>query len=235
MKIDLAKLALYGGLLVVGLLAPFAFPNYTFQLAVLWVMILFALTWDVMGGQMGYNSLGNIFFFGAGMYTSAIVQIGLYYDVALYTTSRGAIKISFTAEQYYTGLGLGIIAAGRLQCLGGAQHLKSKFGGGYTIEISVGELHAAALPAAFGALFPGAQLSEHHVGKYRYALPQPGQTVLASALTSAPGGLLHAPVSSDLPVSTLCMGQRVPEDIAPATRGRILDYIAPRGNTQLAS
>ena len=67
------------------------------------------------------------------------------------------------------------------------------------------------------------------------ALPQPGQTVLASALTSAPGGLLHAPVSSDLPVSTLCMGQRVPEDIAPATRGRILDYIAPRGNTQLAS
>ena len=67
---------------------------------------------------------------------------------------------------------VGIIAAGRLQCLGGAQHLKSKFGGGYTIEISVGELHAAALPAAFGALFPGAQLSEHHVGKYRYALPQ---------------------------------------------------------------
>ena len=28
-------------------------------------MILFALTWDVMGGQMGYNSLGNIVFFGA--------------------------------------------------------------------------------------------------------------------------------------------------------------------------
>jgi ABC-type multidrug transport system ATPase subunit len=66
---------------------------------------------------------------------------------------------------------VGIIATGRLQCLGGAQHLKSKFGGGYTIEISVGELHAAALPAAFGALFPGAQLSEQHVGKYRYSLP----------------------------------------------------------------
>jgi branched-chain amino acid transport system permease protein len=112
MTIDPAKLALYGGLLVIGVIAPFVFPNYTFQLAVLWVMILFALTWDVMGGQMGYNSLGNIFFFGAGMYASAIVQIGLYYDVALYTTSRGAIKISFTAEQYYTGLGLGVIAAG---------------------------------------------------------------------------------------------------------------------------
>ena len=34
---------------------------------------------------------------------------------------------------------VGIIAMGRLQCLGGTQHLKSKFGGGYTIELSVGE------------------------------------------------------------------------------------------------
>jgi branched-chain amino acid transport system permease protein len=116
MKIDPAKLALYGGILVIGLFAPIMFPNYTLQLAVLWVMILFALTWDVMGGQMGYNSLGNIFFFGAGMYASAIVQIGLYYDVGLYTAARGAVKVSFTSDQYYTGLFLGIIAAG-LVCI----------------------------------------------------------------------------------------------------------------------
>ena len=51
-------------LLVAGVIAPFLFPAYTFQIAMLWVMILFALTWDIMGGQMGYNSLGNIFFFG---------------------------------------------------------------------------------------------------------------------------------------------------------------------------
>ncbi len=46
-------------------------------------------------------------------------------------------------------------------------------------------------------------------------------------LTKAPGGLLHGTVSTELPVSTLCMGQRVPEDIAPATAGRILDHLAP--------
>ncbi len=46
-------------------------------------------------------------------------------------------------------------------------------------------------------------------------------------LTNAPGGLVHGTVSTELPVSTLCMGQRVPEDIAPATAGRILDYLAP--------
>jgi branched-chain amino acid transport system permease protein len=112
MSITHQKILLYVGLLLAGILAPFVFPNYTFQITVLWVMILFALTWDILGGQMGYNSLGNIFFFGAGMYVSAIVQIGLYYDVASYTASYGAVKVDFTSDQYFTGLFLGIIAAG---------------------------------------------------------------------------------------------------------------------------
>jgi branched-chain amino acid transport system permease protein len=102
---------LCGAILVAGIAAPFVFPNYTFQLAVLWIMILFALTWDTMGGQMGYNSLGNILFFGAGMYISAVLQIGLYYDVASYTAHFGAIKIDFTPTQYFTGLAVGVIAA----------------------------------------------------------------------------------------------------------------------------
>jgi len=101
----------YAALLIVSLAAPFLFPNYMFQLAVLWIMVLFALTWDILGGQMGYNSLGNILFFGAGMYISTVVQIGLYYNVAEYTAHFGAIKIDFDMQQYYTGLVLGIIAA----------------------------------------------------------------------------------------------------------------------------
>ena len=105
------KLAGYAAIIAFGLLAPYLFPNYTFQLAVLWIMVLFALTWDVMGGQMGYNSLGNIFFFGAGMYICAVVQIGLYYDVAEYTAHFGAVRIDFTPQQYFTGLALGIAAA----------------------------------------------------------------------------------------------------------------------------
>jgi branched-chain amino acid transport system permease protein len=105
------RIALYGIILAAGILAPFAFEAYRLQIAVLWVMILFALTWDIMGGQMGYNSLGNIFFFGAGMYICSIVQIGLYYDVAEYTAHYGAVAIEYDAQQYFTGLGLGIVAA----------------------------------------------------------------------------------------------------------------------------
>ena len=102
---------LQGAVLLFGLLAPFVFPNYTLQISVLWVMVLFALTWDTMGGQMGYNSLGNIFFFGAGMYVCAVVQIGLFYDVGAYTSAFGAVKVDFTPAQYFTGLALGLIAA----------------------------------------------------------------------------------------------------------------------------
>ena len=103
--------ALYGGILAASIAAPLVFPDYTFQFSVLWVMILFALTWDMLGGQMGYNSLGNIFFFGAGMYLCAIIQIGLYYDVAEYTAASGEIKVDITPPQYFLGLFLGIVAA----------------------------------------------------------------------------------------------------------------------------
>ena len=102
---------LYGPLLVFGLVAPFLFPDYSSQIAVLWVMVLFALTWDIMGGQMGYNSLGNIVFFGIGMYASAVVQIALVYDVGAYTSAFGAIRVDFTAAQYFTGMALGLVVA----------------------------------------------------------------------------------------------------------------------------
>lgn len=103
--------ALHVAILVAGLAAPFLFPAHTTQVAVLWIFILFALTWDIMGGQMGYNSLGNILFFGFGMYICAIVQIGMFYDVAEYTAAFGAIKVDFTNREYYLGLVLGLGAA----------------------------------------------------------------------------------------------------------------------------
>ena len=100
------------GLLVAGIAAPLLLPDYSNELALLWLMILFALTWDILGGQMGYNSLGNIFFFGVGMYISAIVQIGLFYDVGMYTSGARTTHITFTTFQYFSGLGLGLLAAG---------------------------------------------------------------------------------------------------------------------------
>ena len=62
---------------------------------------------------MGYNSLGNIAFFGVGMYVSAIVQISFFYEggVGEYTSAMGSIKPEFTDAEYFYGLFLGIIVA----------------------------------------------------------------------------------------------------------------------------
>jgi len=113
----MAQIALAIFYLAVGILGPFLFPAYTNQIALMWLMIVFAQTWDMLGGQMGYNSLGNILFFGAGMYISAVCQVGLYFDVGDYTDAAGLASVSFTASQYYTGLTVGIIVAGVLSSL----------------------------------------------------------------------------------------------------------------------
>ena len=104
----------YGGLALFGVFGPILFPDYTLSIAYLWMMVLMASTWDILGGQMGYNSLGNITFFGAGMYISAIVQISMFYDggMAEYTSAMGSIKPEFTDAEYFNGLYLGIICAG---------------------------------------------------------------------------------------------------------------------------
>ena len=108
------SILIHAAVLLGGILLPLSdtFEPYTFQFAVLWIMILFAQTWDIMGGQMGYFSFGNIFFFGAGMYICILIQIGLYYDVAEYTAHFGAVRIDFTPAQYFIGIALGLAAAG---------------------------------------------------------------------------------------------------------------------------
>ena len=68
---------------------------------------------------------------------------------------------------------IGIMTAGRLQCLGGQQHLKSKYGGGYTLELRVADDAADALPARMTRLFPGARLDASHAGKLTYELRKP--------------------------------------------------------------
>ncbi len=101
-----------GLLLAFGLIGPFLFPAYIQQITLLWIMVLFALTWDAMGGQMGYNSLGNIFFFGAGMYICAVAQIMVAgYDVGEYTSAFGAIQVDISDGQYFAGLFIGLIVA----------------------------------------------------------------------------------------------------------------------------
>lgn len=106
------KIIFYIAILAVTVVAPFLFPGFRTQLATLWLMIIVALTWDMTGGQMGYNSLGNIFFYGTGMYVAAVIAIGLVYDVGDYTSAAGGGIQAFTDTQYFTGIFLGTIGAG---------------------------------------------------------------------------------------------------------------------------
>lgn len=111
MKSTALKPVLHAGLLALAVLAPLLLPEYKTQLTFLCIMIVFALCWDIMGGQMGYNSFGNIVFFGVGMYACASTQVGLYYDLAQYTAASGAITVDLTAQQYFTGFTLGLLFA----------------------------------------------------------------------------------------------------------------------------
>ena len=59
--------SIYLSLAIFGVLGPILFPSYTLSIAYLWMMVLMASTWDILGGQTGYNSLGNITFFVTGI------------------------------------------------------------------------------------------------------------------------------------------------------------------------
>ena len=47
---------LYAGLIILGLAGAFIFPAYKLQMSFLYILIVLAMTWDVQGGQMGYNT-----------------------------------------------------------------------------------------------------------------------------------------------------------------------------------
>ena len=112
MNLSRNKTILYALILAFTFISPFAFPAFGTQLATLWLMIIVALTWDMTGGQMGYNSLGNIFFYGTGMYVAALIAIGMVYDVGDYTNAAGGGIYKFTDLQYFGGLALGVLGAG---------------------------------------------------------------------------------------------------------------------------
>lgn len=102
--------------MAVGLLfsaaAPWLFPTYVTLLAFVWLMIVLSLSWDIVGGQMGYNSFGNIFFFGLGMYVCAVVQRDLFSSgVDRFADAADAMIKPLTQSEYFISLGLGSILA----------------------------------------------------------------------------------------------------------------------------
>ncbi|MBT4932262.1 MAG: branched-chain amino acid ABC transporter permease [Rhodospirillaceae bacterium] len=100
---------LYGGILLIGIFLPLALPAFQTQISVMWMMVTFALTWDILGGRMGYNSFGNIVFFGVGMYAAASVQHELYFDIGQFEVISDQFNLQLTPDKYLFGLGLGMI------------------------------------------------------------------------------------------------------------------------------
>ncbi|SVA56047.1 uncharacterized protein METZ01_LOCUS108901 [marine metagenome] len=98
-------------MLVLGLTAPFLFPAFKVQISFMLILIILAMTWDVQGGQMGYNSFGNILFFGIGMYLCASIQIGMFFPLAEWTESGGEKTFLHTPTQYFQGLAVGLVFA----------------------------------------------------------------------------------------------------------------------------
>ncbi|KAM9329361.1 phospholipid-transporting ATPase ABCA1 [Gastrophryne carolinensis] len=67
---------------------------------------------------------------------------------------------------------MAIMVNGRFRCLGSVQHLKNKFGDGYTIVVRIGGANPDLKPVEdfFSHAFPGSVLKEKHRGMLQYQL-----------------------------------------------------------------
>jgi ABC-type multidrug transport system ATPase subunit len=65
---------------------------------------------------------------------------------------------------------IGIMVAGRLRCLGNAQHLKNKYGQGYQLDVNTDSKHAEDLLNGIAKLFPNSKLLERHDGVMKFQL-----------------------------------------------------------------
>ncbi|KAM4888021.1 phospholipid-transporting ATPase ABCA7 [Thomomys bottae] len=74
---------------------------------------------------------------------------------------------------------LAIMVNGRFRCLGSGQHLKSRFGSGHTLTLSVPADQTERAAAFVAATFPGAELREAHGSRLRFQLPPGGRCALS--------------------------------------------------------
>jgi branched-chain amino acid transport system permease protein len=92
------KLLAFGA--VAGALPPLLGLEQGYYMTVISEMYLFAilaLSWDIVGGQTGYPSFGNMAFFGIGAYTTAILVKDFTVAVPLAMVAAGLIAVAFAA------------------------------------------------------------------------------------------------------------------------------------------
>ncbi|NXT21650.1 ABCA1 protein, partial [Syrrhaptes paradoxus] len=66
---------------------------------------------------------------------------------------------------------MAIMVNGRFRCLGSVQHLKNRFGDGYTVVVRAGSPGPAAVQSLMQSRFPGIVLQERHGGLLQFQLP----------------------------------------------------------------
>ncbi len=106
--------------LAIAIAARLLLPNNMTQLVDVMVFILIALAWDMLGGQMGYNSFGNILFFGIGMYLLATIQVWAGgFSLAVYNSAMGGNLQSFVldAPTFMASLVVGLVIVALLNFL----------------------------------------------------------------------------------------------------------------------
>ncbi|NXT49031.1 ABCA1 protein, partial [Pluvianellus socialis] len=74
---------------------------------------------------------------------------------------------------------MAIMVNGRFRCLGSVQHLKNRFGDGYTVVVRVGGPGPGPVETLMRRRFPGIVLRERHGGLLQFQLP-PRAGTLAS-------------------------------------------------------
>lgn len=129
---------LLGGLTVAGAALPVVGLEEGFYMTVvvqLYIFAILALSWDLIGGQTGYPSFGQMGFFGVGAYTTAILtkDVGIAFPTAflaaglLATATAGVIGvIVLRLRGHYFAIGtLGVLLAAQqvtrnLEITGGA-------------------------------------------------------------------------------------------------------------------
>ncbi|XP_061413439.1 LOW QUALITY PROTEIN: cholesterol transporter ABCA5-like [Lethenteron reissneri] len=101
---------------------------------------------------------------------------------AFRSSQRGAVLTTHYMEEAEALCHrVAIVVAGRLRCLGSIQHLKSKYGGCYHLEVKVGEAtvtgasleqRVAEVQAHLASSFPGASLQDGFAGRLVYKVPR---------------------------------------------------------------